>query len=161
MVDAVTLLALALLVAAVVASVVPGVPAGLLSLAGIYAEFLYGDGMAPWLLVSFTAVGVLAIVVDLFGGAIAGRARGTSNRTTLLAAVAGLALLFVVGPLGVLLGMFGTVFVLELRRDDRASEQALANALWATAGMLASGVAVFLLVASMLAGYLVFVLWLG
>jgi len=159
--DAVTLLALALLVAAVVASVVPGVPSGLLALAGIYAEFLYGDGMALWLLASFTVVGVLALVVDLFGGAIAGRARGTSTQTTLVAAVAGLVLFFVFGPLGVLLGMFGTVFVLELRRDDRAFEQSLENALWATGGMLASGVAVFLLVASMLAGYAVFVLWLG
>ena len=161
MFDAVTLLALALLVAALIASVVPGVPSGLLALAGIYVEFLYGDGMALWLLLSFTVVGALALVVDLFGGAIAGRARGTSNRTTLLAAAAGLVLLFVLGPLGVLLGMFATVFLLELRRDDREFEESLENAVWATAGMLASGVAVFLLVASMLAGYAVFVLWLG
>lgn len=160
MFDAVTLLALALLVAAVVASVVPGVPSGLLALAGVYAEFLYGDGMSIWLLLSFTAVGLLAVVVDLFGGAIAGRAHGASNLTTVLAAVAGLVLFFVLGPLGVLLGMFGTVFVFELYRDDRSFEQAAENAVWATAGMLASGVAVFLLALSMLAGYVVFVLWL-
>jgi len=161
MIDTVTAAALALLVGAVVASVVPGVPSGLLALAGIYAEHLYGDGMALWLLASFTVVGVLTVVVDLFGGAIAGRARGASTRTTLLAAVAGLVLFFVFGPLGVLLGMFGTVFALEIRRADREFEQAWENALWATLGMLGSGVAVFLLSASMLAGYAVFVLWLG
>jgi len=161
MVEAVTLAALALLVGAVVASVVPGVPSGLLALAGVYAEYLFGpDRMGLWLLVSFTVVGVLTIVVDLFGGAITGRAKGASTTTTLLAAAVGLVLLFVLGPLGVLLGMFGTVFLSELRRDDRDTEAALDNALWATLGMLASGVAVFLLSASMLAGYVVFVLWL-
>ena len=161
MVEAVTLAALALLVGAVVASVVPGVPSGLLALAGVYAEYFFGSGrMGLWLLVSFTVVGVLTIVVDLFGGAITGRAKGASTTTTLLAAAVGLVLLFVHGPLGVLLGMFGTVFLSELRRDDRDTEAALDNALWATLGMLASGVAVFLLSASMLAGYVVFVLWL-
>jgi uncharacterized protein YqgC (DUF456 family) len=160
MIDAVVAVALVLLVAGVVASVVPGVPAGLLSLAGVYVQFFF-DGMRLWLLLSFTVVGVLAVVVDLFGGAIAGRARGASKGTTLLAAVAGLLLFFVLGPIGVLLGMFATVFVLEIRRDDREFEQAWDNAVWATLGMLASGVAVFLLVASMLAGYVVFVLWLG
>lgn len=160
MIDAVVAVALVLLVAGVVASVVPGVPAGLLSLAGVYVQFFF-EGMGLWLLLSFTVVGVLAVVVDLFGGAIAGRARGASKGTTLLAAVAGLLLFFVLGPIGVLLGMFATVFVLEIRRDDREFEQAWDNAVWATLGMLASGVAVFLLVASMLGGYVVFVLWLG
>ncbi|MFW5949642.1 MAG: DUF456 domain-containing protein [Halolamina sp.] len=161
MLDTVAIVALALLVAGVVASVVPGVPSGLLALAGVSVDYLYGPGrIGPWLLLSFTAVGLLAIVVDLFGGAITGHARGASRQTTLLAAVAGLALFFVLGPIGVLLGMFATVFLLELRRDDRTPEQAWENGIWATAGMLASGVAVFLLVTSMLVGYVVFGLWL-
>jgi uncharacterized protein YqgC (DUF456 family) len=162
MIDAVTAAALALLVLAVVASAVPGIPSGLLALAGVYVEFLFGSqGMALWLLLSFTLVGVLTVVVDLFGGAIAARGRGASTQTAVLAGAVGLVLFFVFGPLGVLLGMFGTVFALELLREDRPVEEASRNALWATAGMLASGVAVFLLSASMLAGYVVFVLWLG
>ena len=160
MIDAVVAVALVLLVAGVVASAVPGVPAGLLSLLGVYVQFFF-DGMRLWLLLSFTVVGVLAIVVDLFGGAIAGGAKGASKQTTLLAAVAGLLLFFVLGPIGVLLGMFGTVFLLEIRREDREFEEAWDNAVYAVGGMLASGVAVFLLVASMLAGYVIFVLWLG
>ncbi|GAB7014075.1 DUF456 domain-containing protein [Halolamina salina] len=161
MIDAVTAVALALLVGAVVASVVPGVPSGLLALAGVYVEYVFGPSrMGIWLLLSFTVVGILTIVVDLFGGAITGRAKGARTTTTLLAAAAGLVLFFVFGPLGVLLGLFGTVFALEIRRADREFEQAWENALWATVGMLASGVAVFLLAASMLAGYVVFVLWL-
>ncbi|MBP1986147.1 DUF456 domain-containing protein [Halolamina salifodinae] len=162
MIDAVSILALALLVLAVVASGVPGVPAGLLALAGVYVEYLFGSGgMTLWLLFSFTVVGMLAVVVDLFGGAVAARGRGASTQTSLLAGGAGLVLFFVAGPIGVVVGMFAAVFALELRREDRSVEEAWDNGLWATAGMLASGVAVFLLVASILIGYLVFVLWFG
>jgi len=162
MLDAVTLFALGLLVAAVIASVVPGVPSGVLALLGIYLEYFFGPSgrMRLWLLFSFTVVGLLAVVIDLFGGAITGRARGASTRTTLIAAAVGLALFFVAGPVGVVVGMFLTVLVSELD-DDREFEDAWDNAVWATAGMLASGVAVFFLVLSMLVGYLVFVVWLG
>lgn len=162
MLDAVGLVVLALLVVAVAASVVPGIPAGLIALAAIYLDFLFGPGrISLWLLLSFSIVGVLAVVVDLFGGAITGRAKGTSQRTTLLAAAVGLLLFLVAGPVGVIFGMFGTVFALEIRRDDRSFEESWDHAVWATAGMLASSVAVFFLVLSMLVGYVVFVLWLG
>jgi hypothetical protein len=162
MVDAVGLVVLGLLVIAVVASVVPGVPAGAIALLAVYIEYLFGmgDRMGLWLLFSFTVVGLLAIVIDLFGGAITARAKGASQQTTVLAAVVGLVLLFVAGPIGVLVGMFGTVLWSELR-DDRPFEEAVDNAVWTTAGMLASGAAVFLLVLSMLVAYVVFVLWLG
>lgn len=162
MLDAVTLFALGLLVAAVIASVVPGVPAGILALLGVYLEYFFGPSgrMSFWLLFSFTVVGFLAVVIDLFGGAITARTRGASTRTTIIAAVVGLALLFVVGPIGVVVGMFGTVLVAELN-DGREFDDAWNNAVWATAGMLASGVAVFVLMLSMLVGYVVFVVWLG
>lgn len=162
MVDTVALLALGLLVVAVIASVVPGVPAGAIALLAVYIEYFFGmgDRMGLWLLFSFTVVGLLAILVDLFAGAITARAKGASQRTTVLAAAVGLVLLFVAGPIGVLVGMFGTVLWSELH-DDRSFEEAWDNAVWTTAGMLVSGVAVFLLVLSMLVGYVVFVLWLG
>lgn len=162
MFDAVTLFALGLLVVAVVASVVPGVPAGVVALLAVYLEFFFGPGnrMSLWLLFSFTVVGLLAVVIDLFGGAVTARAKGASQRTTLIAAVVGLVLFFVAGPIGVILGIFGTVLVIELH-DGQEFEDAWDKGVWATAGMLASGVAVFLLVLSMLLGYVVFVVWLG
>ncbi|AEN05857.1 protein of unknown function DUF456 [halophilic archaeon DL31] len=162
MVDAVALFALALLVVAVIASVVPGVPAGLVALVAVYVEYFFGMGnrMSLWLLFSFTVVGLLAVFIDLFGGAITAKAKGASQKTTIIAALVGLVLFFVAGPIGVVVGMFGTVLVSELR-DGREFEDAWENAIWATAGMLASGMAVFLLVLSMLVGYVVFVLWLG
>lgn len=162
MFDAVTLFALGLLVVAVIASVVPGVPAGVVALLAIYLEYFFGPSgrMSLWLLVSFTVVGVLAVIIDLFGGAVTARAKGASRRTTLVAAAVGLALFFVAGPVGVVLGMFGTVLAIELN-DGAEFEDAWDKGVWATAGMLASGAAVFFLVLSMLVGYVVFVVWLG
>lgn len=161
MADAIALFALALLVIAVVASVVPSVPAGLIALSAIYIEYFFGpDRMHIWLLASFTVVGLLAVVVDLFGGAIAARSKGASKKTTYLAGLVGLVLFFVTGPIGVLIGIFGTVLWSELS-SDKPFDEAWDNAVWGTAGMLASGAAVFLLVLSMLVGYVVFVLWLG
>ena len=162
MFDAVTLFVLGLLVVAVIASVVPGVPAGLVALLGVYLEYFFGPNgrMSLWLLFSFTVVGVLAVIIDLFGGAVTARAKGASSRTTLIAAVVGLALFFVAGPVGVVLGMFGTVLAIELH-DGQEFEDAWDTGVWATAGMLASGAAVFFLVLSMLVGYVVLVLWLG
>lgn len=162
MLDAVALFALGLLVVAVIASVVPGVPAGLVALLAVYIEFFFGAGdrMGLPLLVSFTVVGILAVVIDLFSGAITARAKGASQRTAYLAAGVGLVLLFVAGPIGVLVGVFGTVLGSEMYAD-RPFDEAWENALWTTAGMLVSGAAVFLLVLSMLIAYVVFVLWLG
>lgn len=162
MFDAVTLLVLGLLVVALVASVVPGVPAGLVALLGVYVAYFFGPngGMSIWLLLSFTVVGVLAVIIDLFGGAVTARAKGASSRTTLIAAVVGLALFFVAGPVGVVLGMFGTVLAIEIY-DGQEFDDAWDTGVWATAGMLASGAAVFFLVLSMLVGYVVLVMWWG
>lgn len=158
MFETVTLLVLALLVVGLVGSVVPGVPAGLLALAGVYVEYLYGaHGMSVWAIAGFTLVGLLAIVVDYFGGPLAARSGGASTKTTLLAGAVGLVLLVLSGPVGAILGVFATVLALELRRD-KSVEEALRSAVWSFAGMLGSGLVVFLLLTSMLVGYLLFVL---
>lgn len=158
MFETVTLVVLALLVVGLVGSVVPGVPAGLLALAGVYVEYLYGiHEMSLWALAGFTLVGLLAIVVDYFGGPLAAKSGGASTKTTLLAGAVGLVLLVVSGPLGALLGVFATVLALELRRE-KTYDEALRSAVWSFAGMVGSGLVVFLLLASMLVGYLLFVL---
>lgn len=157
-VEPVTLLVLALLVVGVVGSVVPGVPAGLLALAGVYVEFFAGaHGMSPLLLAGFTLVGLVAVAVDYFGGALVARSQGASTKTTVVAGFVGLALIVFTGPVGALLGVFATVLVLELRREKPADE-AFRSAVWSFAGMLGSGLVVFLLLVTMLAGYVALVL---
>lgn len=151
----VPLLALLLCLAAVVGSALPGLPGASLSTLGVLL-FWWHSGFAepgPLLLVVLLGLAALALLADWFGGAVAARVGGASTRTTLVAATAGLALLFVAGPAGVLLGIGGTVFVLEYR-DTRDARGSLRAAAYTTAGMLASAVLQVLLTGVVFVGLL-------
>ncbi|WP_313695881.1 DUF456 domain-containing protein [Halorarum halobium] len=165
MVELVTVVALLLLVAGVVGSVVPLVPAGLASLAGVYVYYVFdapggGNDLGLWLLLGFTVVGLLTAAVDHFGGALASKAGGAETKTMVLAAVASFALLFVFGPLGVVLGVVAVVLGSELYAGKEFEEAAVTSG-WTIVGLLASAAAQFLLTFSMLVGFVVFVLLLN
>ena len=142
-------LAFILLVAGVVGSLVPQVPGALLSLAGVYSYWYATGRPGLGLLVTLTLVGVLTWVVDFAGGAIAARAGGASTTTAVLAGVVALVLFFVTGPLGVILGVALTVFVVEFYRQ-RDARKGLQATLVTTAGMLASSFVQALLTGSIL-----------
>jgi len=127
-IDPVTAVAFLLLTVAVAGSFLPGVPAGLLSLAGV-GLYWWGTGYAepgPVVLGVIVLTGLLAVLADWFGGVVAARVGGASTSTTVLAGAVGVALLFVAGPIGVLVGSAATVFVVEFlrRRDARAGATA-------------------------------------
>ncbi|MFB6298344.1 MAG: DUF456 family protein [Salinirussus sp.] len=149
--DPVVLAAFGLLVGGLAGSVLPVLPGPLLSLAGVYL-FWWGTGFAdPGLvvLVALTVAGGLGVVVDLFGAALGARAGGASTATTAVAAVVGVVLLFVAGPVGVVVGVAGTVFAVEFYRNRDAAES-LAAAVAATVGVLASAAVQVLLALSIL-----------
>lgn len=153
---ALVLVAFALLLGGVVGSFVPQVPGALLSLGGIYV-YWYATGMespGTALLVVLTAVAVLTWLVDVVGGAVAARVGGASTLTAVVAGVVGIVLFFFTGPLGIILGVTATVFIVEFRRQQDARKGAKA-ALVTTAGMLASGVVQALLTGSILVTMLV------
>lgn len=154
MVDAFTVVAFVLLLLGVVGTVVPLVPGAVLSLAGIYLYWWSTGYASPGvlLLAAFTVVGLAALLLDYFAGALSARAGGASMSTTIAAAVVGVVLFFVAGPLGVLVGVAATVFGVEFYRN-RDAAQGAKSALYATVGMLASVVVQFLLTASMLAAF--------
>ncbi len=150
-VEPLVVVAFLLLAAAVVGSALPLIPGPLLSLLGILTYWVatgYSDPTALVLIV-LLAVALLGVAVDLFGGALGAKAGGASAKTTAVAAVAGLLLFFVAGPVGVVLGVAGTVFVVEFarHRDARASGRA---ALAATVGVLGSAVVQVVLTLSIL-----------
>ncbi|MGQ3413295.1 DUF456 domain-containing protein [Natrinema sp. LN54] len=156
MVDAVTILAVALLVGGVAGTVVPLVPGGLLSLAGL-GVYWWGSGFSDpgtITLAVLALLGVLTVVVELFGGSIAARAGGASWVTSAAAAVVGILLMVVTGPVGLLVGLFGTVFVLEFVRNGEL-EGSTRSAVYTTAGVLASTAVQVLLTVSILLGFLV------
>lgn len=144
--DLVVWLALLLALLGVVGSVVPLVPSALLSLAGVYLYWWHTGYTDPGLLVlaGLTLLGLLVVAVDWLAGAISASVSGASTGTTALAGIAGAALFFVAGPVGILLGVAGTVFLAEFRRtkDSRGSAR---TAAYTTVGMLASSVAQVLL----------------
>jgi uncharacterized protein YqgC (DUF456 family) len=145
--------ALLLLVAAVVASVVPLIPGGLLSMVGV-GYYWHGTGdLGTVAGVALLTLGLLTLAFDWLGGAISARVGGASMGTTAVAAVAAVVLMFVLGPLGALLGIAGTVFLLEFRRHGDV-ERGLRTAAVTTVGMLASTAMQVLLTVTVLAGFL-------
>lgn len=146
---ALVVLAFGLLVAGVVGSLVPQVPGAPISIAGVYCYWFATGEPGPILLAALTLVGLLTWVIDFAGGAVAARVGGASTKTAVLAGVVGLVLFFVTGPLGIILGVALTVFVVEFYRQQNA-RKGLKAALVTTAGMLASGVAQAALTGSIL-----------
>lgn len=150
------LVALAMLVGGVVGSFVPMVPAGLLSIGGVVV-YWWSTGYADpgtVVLVGFVALGVFVVVVDYLAGAIAAKAGGASTLSSLLGAVVGFLLFFVLGPVGIVLGITATVFALELYRG-KARDESLTAAGYALVGTLGSSVMQFVLTLSMLVAFLV------
>lgn len=136
---AVIVVTLALLVGGVVGSVTPLLPGGLLSVAGVALYWWYSGFTDPHALVAvgLIAVGLTAVAVDWLAGVLSAKVSGAKTSTAVVASLVGFALLFVVGPLGLLLGTVGTVFVVEYYRNRDAPGDAKTAVLTAV-GILAS-----------------------
>ncbi|WP_049901254.1 DUF456 domain-containing protein [Natrinema sp. J7-1] len=156
MVDAILVVAIALLVGAIVGAAVPMVPSGLLSLAGLIVYWV-GAGAAELSALTFAVLVLIAVVtalVEFFGGSIAARAGGASWLTPAVAAVVGIVLMLATGPLGLLAGLFGTVFALEFVRQGEL-EGSARSAAYTTVGALASTAVQVLLTATILLGFVI------
>ena len=150
------LIAVAILLAGVVGSVVPLVPGAGLSLVGIYVYWWSTGYATPGLsvLAAFTLVGLAAIVADQFGGALAASAGGASTKTVALASVLSIPLLFVAGPAALVVGVAAVVFAAEFYRTRSAGQGARAAA-YAAVGVLGSAVVQFVVTLSLLVGFVV------
>lgn len=159
MVDLVTFVAVALLVLGVVGSVVPAMPGAGLSLLGVYLYWWHTGFTSPgsFFIAAVTLVGVTAVAVEYLAGALSAKAGGASLWTSAVAALVGFALLFVVGPLGVIVGVVGTVYLVEFWRHEDARRSARA-ALYTTVGLLASSVVQVALTGSILVAFALAVL---
>jgi len=144
----------ALLLAGVVGSVVPAVPGAGLSLLGILFHWWATGYTTPGtvVLLVFVSLAVTAMLVDMFGGAIAARHGGASYETVAAAVVVSLVLAVATGPLGLLIGVPVTVFVLELARNGDG-RQARRTALVTTIGIFASTLVQALLTTTVLLGF--------
>lgn len=155
MVDVALAVAVLLMAAGVVGSVLPLLPSGLLSLAGVYVYVFFGaEPIGPLVLASLTLVGLVAVLLEQFAGPIAAKATGAATGTTVAAALGGIVLFFVAGPVGILVGMFAVVFGLELARGV-APPVAGRRSAYTVLGILASSAVQALLTASVLVAFVV------
>lgn len=151
--------AVALLLAGVAGSFLPLLPGVPLSLAGVYVYWWRSDFSDPSLLFvgAVTVVGVAAMLADYFGGAFAARAGGASRVAAVVAALAGVGGLLAAGPVGMLVGVAGGVFVVEVVRT-RDAKRGLRSAGYATVGMAASAAFQLLVTLTILFAFVVAVL---
>ena len=157
MVELVLIVAVALLGVGVAGSVVPLVPSGLVSLAGVWTYVLFGsEPVGPVVVAVLTLTALLAAVFEHLGGPLAAKASGASNQVLVASTIGGLLLLFVLGPIGIIVGVVGTVFLLELKGGTDI-ETAARRSVYTAAGVLASSVAQILLTLSILSVFVLFV----
>ena len=143
--------AFALLGLGVIGTLVPFVPGGLLSLAGVLT-YWFSTGYqrpGPFLLLILATTALLALAVDWLGGAIGAKTAGASSRTVLLATLVGVVGLFVGGPVGLLVGVVGTTYALEAVEHGH-SEETVRAAIAAGIGVLASAAVQLILTGSVL-----------
>lgn len=148
-------IAVLLMIVGVIGSFVPLLPGAMLSIIGVLVYWWSTGYTSPGLifLLLFILLGLFAVLVDYFAGAISAKAGGASNTTTLIAAIAGLIFLFILGPIGVIIGTGLTVFLLEFWRKGE-TEGSLKAALYATIGVLSSALVQFLITLSLLIGFI-------
>lgn len=154
-VDVYLLAAIALLVLGVIGSVAPLIPGAALSVVGVLLYWWSTGFTAPSVLFVAVAtfIGLIAVITDYFAGAISAKVGGASTLTSVIAAIVSLFLFFIVGPLGIIVGVAGTVFAVEFYRTNKV-EGSLKAALYATAGLLASTAVQLIITVSILVGFL-------
>lgn len=149
--------AVVLLAVGVAGSIVPLLPGPLFSLAGVYGYWWHTGYTEPEVLplVGLTLLGVIAFVTEQFAGSVAAKAGGASWLTTVVSAVVGVVLFIVTatGPIGLIVGIVGTVFAVEFYRS-RDAAASLRAAGYTTLGMLGSTLIQTLLTATMLVAFL-------
>ncbi|ELZ49633.1 hypothetical protein C464_04126 [Halorubrum coriense DSM 10284] len=133
-------LAIALLAVWTASSFVPLVPSGVLAALTVVG-YAYTTGFAePGLavLVALVLVSLLASVAEFVSGMVSGRLGGASTRTVVVGTIAGIVLLVPLGPLGIVVGLGGTVFLAALNEHDGDAREAARQAAYAVVGALAS-----------------------
>jgi len=135
-------LAVVLLVVWTASSFVPLVPSGVLAALTAVGYASVAGVADPGLAVlsALVVVSLLASAVELLSGMVSGRAGGASTRTVVVGTLVGVALLLPLGPIGLVVGLGGTVFLAALREDGAEPRVAVRRAAYAVVGVLASSV---------------------
>jgi hypothetical protein len=152
--------AIVLLAVWTASSFVPFVPSGVLAALTVVG-YAYTTGFTePGLgvLVALVLVSLLASAMDLLSGMISGRLGGASTRTVVAGTLIGVVLLFVMGPIGIVVGLGGTVFLVSYYENTAEPRVALRRSAFAVVGVLASALVQAVLLAGVTVAFAVSVL---
>lgn len=155
------ILAILLLLLGVIASFTPAVPGALLSSLGVLIYWWstgYTEPGTLFLSISLT-LAIFALLIDWFAGAITAKIGGASNRTSLMAGIAGLlGFIFLGGPIGVLITVGGTVFLREYFKHGEFGKAKKAG-IYSALGFFVSAFMQVMITLFILVGFLVTLLF--
>lgn len=152
--ELINLFVLALLLAGIIGSIIPMAPGALFSLIGVGVYFFATEDPSIFFTVFAALTGAFALATDWFAGSIAAKYGGASNKTSLMAGVAGVfGFIFLGGPIGLALAVASTVFIREYLIHGESDKGAKA-AVYATIGVLGSAVIQAVLTGSILVAFI-------
>ncbi|MDZ5812198.1 DUF456 family protein [Halorubrum sp. AD140] len=120
-------------------SFVPFVPSGVLAALTVVG-YAYSTGFAePGLavVIALVLVSLTASAAELLSGLVSGRLGGASTLSVGVGTLVGIALLFAVGPIGLVVGVGGAVFLEGLYENSAEPRVAVRRAAYAVVGVLA------------------------
>lgn len=149
------LVAIVVLSAGLIGSVVPGLPSGLLSLLGLLGYWTWSGFTQPPILALavLSTLAFLAFLTDTFAGPAAAKKGGATNTTIIASVGTALALSVLLGPLGFLVGLPLAILLITYWKTDDVNDS-LHAATYTTIGILGSFVAQSLLTGMVLAGFI-------
>ncbi|MFB6283569.1 MAG: DUF456 domain-containing protein [Halobacteria archaeon] len=128
-----------LLLAGIAGTVVPVLPGVALSFAGVFL-YWWSTGYTDPSLVFVAGVFVVTVftlALDWLAPAVSAKAAGATRTSVAVSGLVGFVLLLTTGPLGFILGVTATVFLIEVFRTGEGRES-LKAAVKTTAGILAT-----------------------
>ncbi|EMA64984.1 DUF456 domain-containing protein [Halorubrum kocurii] len=152
--------AIVLLIVWTASSFVPFVPSGVLAALTVVG-YAYATGFTePGLLVlvALVLVSLLASVAELVSGMVSGKLGGAPTWTVVVGTLVGVALLFVMGPIGLVVGLGGTVFLASLYENSAEPRVAARRSAYAVIGALASSLVQAVILAGVTVAFAISVL---
>lgn len=145
--EIITYTTIAILLVLVFSSFMPIVPSGLISSATVLTYWWYTGYSEINILVviSLVLLGLLVEITDFASGIIAGKLSGSSNTAVISGTILGFILIFVIGPIGFVLGISLVVFIHSLYIKEDELKKASKKSLYTVIGVLASNIVQFIM----------------
>lgn len=160
MIEIWAILAITTLVVLTIGTLFPFIPSGLFASLTVIAYWWHTGYKEPHTLVviSLVIIGFTVTLTDFASGAVAGKMGGASNISVIVGSFVGIILLFIIGPIGFLIGIGISVFLFSIYQQKDDLETALKKSLYAVIGVLASKLVQFILLSVLTLSFAFFIL---